>query len=122
VGVLPDLSLVTTTLEAVFPDGRYVLLPEAGVAAARPEEASVSGTALVDMQAALLHGSLPALQQACSSALPEWKGVLRGLLHYHLGAPVLRTRQVMLELQTLALLPANTARQRPLLAADVGPL
>ncbi|MDL2338501.1 MAG: recombination protein O N-terminal domain-containing protein [Pseudomonadota bacterium] len=122
VGVLPDLSLVTTTLEAVFPDGRYALLPEAGVAAARPEEASVSGTALVDMQAALLHGSLPALQQACSSALPEWKGVLRGLLHYHLGAPVLRTRQVMLELQTLALLPSNTARQRPLLAADVGPL
>ncbi len=106
IGVLPDLSLVTLTLQAVRPDGRYALLPEAGVAAARADEASVSGATLVGMQAALLHGSLPALQQACAGAVPEWRGLLRGLLHYHLGSSVLRTRQVMLGLQTLTPLPA----------------
>jgi DNA repair protein RecO (recombination protein O) len=33
-------------------------------------------------------------------ALPMLKTVLRGLLHYHLGHKPLRTRQVMLDLQT----------------------
>ena len=106
IGVLPDLSLVTLTLDAVDPEGRYVLRPEAGVAAARPDDASVSGATLVGMQAALIHGSLSALQHACASALPEWRGLLRGLLHYHLGSSVLRTRQVMLGLQSLSPLPA----------------
>ena len=107
VGVLPDLSLVTATLDAVRPDGRYALLPEAGVAPARPDDASVSGAALIDVQAALLHGRLAAVQQACAQALPDWRSVLRGLLHYHLGTPVLRTRQVMLDLQALSALPLN---------------
>ena len=102
IGVLPDLSLVTLTLDVVDLEGRYVLRPEAGVAPARPDDASVSGAMLVGMQAALLHGSVSALQQACASALPEWRGLLRGLLHYHLGSSVLRTRQVMLGLQSLA--------------------
>ncbi len=101
-GVLPDLSLVTLTLDAVHPDGCYVLRPEAGVAVARSDDASVSGAMLVGMQAALLHGSLSALQRACAGALPEWRGLLRGLLHYHLGSSVLRTRQVMLGLQSFA--------------------
>ena len=97
---------ISLTLDAVDPEGRYVLRPEAGVAAARPDDASVSGEALVGMQAALIHGSLSALQHACASALPEWRGLLRGLLHYHLGSSVLRTRQVMLGLQSLAPLPS----------------
>lgn len=106
IGVLPDLSLVTLTLATLHPGGRYVLRPEVGVMDARADDAAVSGAALIGMQAALLHGSLPALQQACVSALPEWRGLLRGLLHYHLGSSALRTRQVMQGLQTLALLPA----------------
>jgi DNA repair protein RecO (recombination protein O) len=61
---------------------------------------------LVGMQAALMHGSVRALQQSCASALPEWRGLLRGLLHYHLGSSALRTRQVMLGLQSLAPLPS----------------
>ncbi len=105
IGVLPDLSLVTLTLEAVRLDDRYALLSEVGVAVARADEASLSGATLVGMQAALLHGSLSAVQQACAGALPEWRGLLRGLLHYHLGSSVLRTRQVMLGLQALAPLP-----------------
>jgi DNA repair protein RecO (recombination protein O) len=53
------------------------------------------------MQAALEHGSLAALRQACGAALPELKSMLRQQLHYHLGSSVLRTRQVMVESQNL---------------------
>lgn len=111
-GVLPDLSLVTSTLDTVHPDGRYALLPEAGVAFARADEPSVSGSALIDVQAALLHGSLAPVQQACARALSDWRSLLRGLLHYHLGTPALRTRQVMLDLQSLSSSPVNTSPQK----------
>jgi len=103
IGVLPDLSLVTMTLEEVRTDSAYALLPEAGVTAARTTDMSISGSALIDLEAALEHGSLPALQQACIQTLSALKTILRGLLHYHLGSPVLRTRQVMLDLQSLEL-------------------
>jgi len=101
VGVLPDLSLVTTTLEEVREDTAYALLAEAGVATARTTDVTLPGAALVALQAALEHGSLSALQQACAQCLPQLKTILRGLLHYHLGSPVLRTRQVMLDVQSL---------------------
>jgi DNA repair protein RecO (recombination protein O) len=100
-GVLPDLSLVTLTQELVDPAARYDLLAEAGVTQPRVAEGSLSGDVLIGLQAALQHGSIPALQHACSRGLPELRGVLRGLLHYHLGTPQLRTRQVMLDLQSL---------------------
>jgi DNA repair protein RecO (recombination protein O) len=101
VGVLPDLSLVTSTLEAVEEERSYALLPEAGVAAARSTDAAVAGEALIHLQAALVHGSLAALQAVCAQWLPSLKPISRGLLHYHLGSPVLRTRQVMLDVQSL---------------------
>jgi DNA repair protein RecO (recombination protein O) len=100
-GLLPDLSLVTLTQEAVRGDARYNLLAEAGVGAPRAGDPALPGHVLIGLQAALEHGSLPALHQACATALPELKTVLRGLLHYHLGSPVLRTRQVMLDVQAL---------------------
>ena len=99
-GVLPDLSLSTLTLQSVQPQARYSLLPEAGVGQARGDT-DVAGAVLIGIEAALQHGSLSALQQACAQALPELKTLLRGLLHYHLGSPVLRTRQVMQSLQNL---------------------
>jgi DNA repair protein RecO (recombination protein O) len=100
-GLLPDLSLVTLTQEAVDTERRYTLLAEAGVGAPRQGDTTLPGQVLIGLQAALEHGSLAALQQACAQALPELKTVLRGLLHYHLGSPVLRTRQVMLDVQAL---------------------
>ena len=99
-GVLPDLSVSTLTLQAVQIDSLYSVLPEAGVGQTRGET-DVPGSVLIDIEAALQHGSLPALQQACAPSLPELKTVLRGLLHYHLGSSVLRTRQVMQGLQQL---------------------
>jgi DNA repair protein RecO (recombination protein O) len=100
-GVLPDLSLVTLTQQPVAEEGSYALLAEAGVAAPRGGESELSGATLIGLQAALEHGSLAALQQACGAALPELKAALRALLHYHLGTSVLRTRQVMLDVQNL---------------------
>lgn len=101
IGLLPDLGLVTLTQEDIRVESRYALRPEAGVTAPRAGDAAVSGQVLIGLQAALEHGSLDALHHACHPALPELKAILRGLLHYHLGSPVLRTRQVMLDVQAL---------------------
>jgi DNA repair protein RecO (recombination protein O) len=100
-GVLPDLSLLTLTQQLVQPEVSYSLLPEAGVTTLRAGEGALLGGVLIGLQAALLHGSLAALQQACVQALPELRSALRGLLHYHLGSNVLRTREVMRGVQSL---------------------
>ncbi len=101
-GLLPDLSLVTLTQQTVELDASYTLDPQAGVLiATAADAAAVSGRALVGLQAALQHGSLLALQQACAAHLSELRSALRGLLHYHLGSPHLRTRQLMLDVQAL---------------------
>src|SRR5207245_2009318 len=52
IGVLPDLSLVTMTLEEVRPDTAYALLPEAGVAAARTTDTTIPGSSLIALEAA----------------------------------------------------------------------
>ncbi len=100
VGLLPDLGQVTLTLEEVREGSRYAVLPEAGVVAAAGGDVAIAGAWLIGLKAALVHGSMAALQQACVPALPELKATLRALLHYHLGSPTLRTRQVMLDLQS----------------------
>jgi DNA repair protein RecO (recombination protein O) len=103
-GLLPELDVVTLTQLPVAPSAAYALRPEAGLAAASPArdgDAELTGAALIGLQAALEHGSVAALQQACAAALPALKGQLRALLHYHVGTPVLRTRQVMMDLQNL---------------------
>jgi DNA repair protein RecO (recombination protein O) len=100
-GVLPELSQVTLTQQPLLQGRGYALLPEAGVAAARPDDAEMAGDTLIGLQAALEHGSLAALQQACAPALNALKVQLRALLQYHLGSAPLRTRQVMMDLQGL---------------------
>jgi DNA repair protein RecO (recombination protein O) len=100
-GVLPDLTVVTSTQEPVALGGSYALLPEAGLAVARGADPALSGQALIGLQAALVHGSVPALQQACLRILPPLRAQVRALLHYHLGTHVLRTRQVMIGVQSL---------------------
>ena len=113
VGVLPDLSRVTLTQQPVGEDDQLALLPEAGVTAMRAGDAVLPGRLLIGMQAALEHGSLPALQHACMPALPELKATLRALLHYHLGSPLLRTRQVMLDLQAFEPIREHFPHPRP---------
>lgn len=101
IGLLPDLSVSTLTQQPLAPDKHYMLSAESGVVPPVGDAASFSGATLVQLQAALLHGSLPALQQACAPVLPALKSALRSLLHYHLGHKPLRTRQVMLDVQKL---------------------
>jgi DNA repair protein RecO (recombination protein O) len=102
-GVLPDLSLVTLTLQPVEVRHHYTLEPQAGVLALTVPHASptLPGQAFITLHAALLHGSLAALQQACAAHLPELKTMLRSLLHYHLGTSLMRTRQLMQDIQAL---------------------
>ncbi len=100
IGLLPDLSCVTATQQPLRGDALYSVLPEAGVVAATPGDGS-SGQHLLALQAALLHGGAEALRGACSAAMPALRGMLRTLLHYHLGSSRLRTRQVMADVQKL---------------------
>jgi DNA repair protein RecO (recombination protein O) len=101
IGVLPDLSMATLTQEPVVEVMRYALLPESGIGISQTGDAALGGATWVALQAALEHGSVAALQQACGDALPELKGMLRSQLHYHLGSSVLKTRQVMMAAQGL---------------------
>ena len=100
-GLLPDLSVVTLTQAPLQLERSYGLSADAGVQPAPAEAGGLDGATLIHLQAALLHGSMAALQQACAPVLPQLKSALRGLLHYHLGGKPLRTRQVMLDVQKL---------------------
>ncbi|MBC8058108.1 MAG: DNA repair protein RecO [Rhizobiales bacterium] len=99
IGLLPDLSLLTSTQQPVAPAGRYTLLADAGVTTEGDGE--LTGESLIGLQAALEHGSLPALQQACRPCLAALKLPLRAMIQHHLGSTLLRTRQVMMGLQSL---------------------
>lgn len=99
-GFLPDLSVLTATQAAIDPERRYQLSPESGVIIPN-SDASLPGSLLIQLQAALLHGSMAALRQACATAPQALKTVLRGLLHHQLGHQPLRTRALMVEVQQL---------------------
>lgn len=106
-GVLPELSRITATQQPVAAAARYALLPEVGVSllpdgpSGATGPAGIHGATLVALQAALSAGDLAGLRQACLGALPELRGQLRQLLHYHLGTSTLRTRALMVEVQKL---------------------
>ncbi|MBO9688630.1 DNA repair protein RecO [Roseateles chitosanitabidus] len=100
-GLLPDLSVLATTQAPLDPDRLYMLAPESGVVVPTHDAPQLGGQAFIQLQAALMHGSLPALRQACEFAGPPLKPLLRALLHYHLGHRPLRTRQVLLDVQKL---------------------
>ena len=101
IGVLPELSGVTLTLQPVRPDAPYALRPEVGVAPRGRAEPASPAQQLVALQAALEHGSVDRASRRLCAALPALRGALRTLLHYHLGTPVLRTRQVMADVRKL---------------------
>ena len=100
-GLLPDLSVLSTTQAPLDPERLYMLVPESGVIVPTHDAPQLTGQAFIQLQAALLHGSQAALQQACELAGPALKPLSRALLHYHLGHRPLRTRQVLLDVQKL---------------------
>lgn len=80
---------------------RYALHAEAGVVAAQRDDSGLPGSALLQLEAALARGDAAGLRQAAATAVGPLRSQLRGPLHYHLGSPSPRTRQVMLDVQKL---------------------
>jgi DNA repair protein RecO (recombination protein O) len=115
-GHLPSLGCESATGELVRADRVYALWPDVGLQPWHegPEPAAtpqcLPGQALLAMEQALSRvtvdaarlrhvGALHDLMHACVPVLNELKIGMRGLIHYHLGAQPLRTRQWMIELQ-----------------------
>jgi DNA repair protein RecO (recombination protein O) len=99
-GVLPELNLVTLTLQPVDAQAGYTLRGEQGLVASAHD--AVPGAQWVQIEAALSHGSAAALRQACAPVAPGLRGPVRSLLQYHLGGARLRTREVWRDVQSLA--------------------
>ena len=103
IGLLPALDMQTQTHTPLHADTRYALVPENGLRPAAPEErASLNGAQWQTLQDALDGGvRFAALLRAAAPVALALKAQLRTLLQYHCGHPLLRTRQLMLEMQTL---------------------
>lgn len=102
-GLLPLLDRQTLTLEDLDPALLYTLVPEGGLRHSNASDrASLCGAQWVDLQAALAD-DVPFMStlRACSQTMTELKPQLRVLLNYHGGVGTLRTRQMMMDLQTL---------------------
>jgi DNA repair protein RecO (recombination protein O) len=103
VGLLPQLDVQTMTLGALQPDARYTLVAEGGLRLAHGDDrASLSGARWTGLQATLaLDAPFTATLRACAEMSAELKPQLRALLHYHCGTKTLRTRQMMIDIQSL---------------------
>lgn len=103
IGLLPSLDAETSTLAPLQPATRYALVPEAGLRPALPSDrATLAGSQWQSLQRALDQpASYTATLRACAPIASELKPQLRVLLQYHCGNPVLRTRQLMMDLQSL---------------------
>jgi DNA repair protein RecO (recombination protein O) len=103
IGVLPELASATLTAQAVQPAGRYALEAESGLV---EDARGLPGATWVALEAALAHGSeaggTAALRAVCAPVSGPLRGMLRAVLHYHLGPTPLRTRQVWQGVQRLA--------------------
>ena len=103
-GLLPSLELETQTLQALEPEKPYVLVAEMGLRPAlHGDRSHLSGQQWQSLQNALQQGdtAYPATVRACAPVASALKPQLRHLLQYHCGSPMLRTRQLMMDLQTL---------------------
>ena len=103
-GLLPTLHEETLTLQPLQPDAYYVLVAEMGLRpAVEGDRAALTGLQWGALQQALEQGesAYPATVRACAAVSSALKSQLRHLLQYHCGSPMLRTRQLMMDLQTL---------------------
>jgi DNA repair protein RecO (recombination protein O) len=102
-GLLPALNVQTLTLSPLSPNGCYALVPEAGLQwVSDDQRQALRGEQWQTLHAALNAPSpLAALLRECADLLVQLQRPLRLLLNYHCGVGALRTRQMMLDLQTL---------------------
>jgi len=102
VGLLPQLDVQTLTLAALEADLAYTLVPEGGLRQAHADDrAFLTGAQWTSLQAALGEGgSFVHTLRACAPLSAALKPLLRTLLHYHCGVRSLRTRQMMVDIQS----------------------
>jgi DNA repair protein RecO (recombination protein O) len=103
IGLLPQLDEQTMTLGTLGPNTHYTLVPEGGVRQANADDRdTLTGAQWVHLQAAL-HDSTPftTTLRVCADMIGSLKPQLRALLHYHCGVKILRTRQMMMDIQSL---------------------
>jgi DNA repair protein RecO (recombination protein O) len=102
-GLLPALDQQTATLTPLSAKGLYVLVPEGGLREAQAQErGGLPGAWWLALQRALDEPApLAATLRASADGTAELKHQLRALLHYHCGSRILRTRQLMIDLQNL---------------------
>lgn len=102
-GLLPSLSVQTLSLQPLQAQGRYVLVPDAGLREAHGQDrAALAGAQWQAIEEALSAANpYPAVLRACVLCAGELKVQLRTLLQHHCGQPVLRTRQLMMDIQSL---------------------
>ena len=103
VGLLPQLDRQTLTLAPLDDAVVYTLVPEGGLRTRGPADRSgLSGAQWRALQQALATGApFTDTLRACAAVMGELKPLLRALLHYHCGVSTLRTRQMMVDLQSL---------------------
>ena len=106
-GHLPSLAAETLTLAPLRADAGYQLAAEGGLQAAPPGQGGVLPGRSWGLLATALQDAAPlsATLAACTGLPAEQRAALRqqlrGLLHYHGGVQTLRTRQLMMDLQSL---------------------
>ena len=110
IGLLPALDVETASLLPLVPSAAYVLVAEAGLRHAHDDDrSSLRGHQWLALQQSLdtasatgsNNASFSDTLRACIPAAAALKTQLRGLLHYHCGVKVLKTRQMMIDLQNL---------------------
>jgi DNA repair protein RecO (recombination protein O) len=103
IGLLPQLDLQTMTLRELDGNARYTLVAEGGLRlAAANDRAHLSGEQWAGLQEVLEDRTpFTTTLRACAGVMSELKPQLRHLLHYHCGVKTLRTRQMMIDIQSL---------------------
>lgn len=103
IGLLPDLTCEGSTLAPLQEGRSYVLDAESGLRAARSDDPhALDASQWQALQHALDdHEPLIAALRACAGFQQSLQPQLRQLLHYHSGVRVFRTRQLLLDLQSL---------------------
>lgn len=103
IGLLPMLDAQTMTLAGLDADSRYSLVAEGGLRQSGTHELhGLAGSDWLRLQRSLAAGaSFNDMLRACAPLTTMLKPQLRALLHYHCGVKILRTRQMMLDLQCL---------------------
>ena len=103
IGLLPLLDSQTLTLLELEPQHHYSLVPEGGLRQTSADDrASLNGAQWIMLQQSLSKTTpFVTTLRACSEVVLELKTQLRALLNYHCGVNTLRTRQMMMDLQSL---------------------